>query len=321
MDANTVLFRGAVDKVLLCHIELWEEDQKVDSELAEVIRDIATTLQGTAEVMSALPAGGPWQCMHQFIAMVGSLGQLVSEIAGWMADDLLHHRTIAFDCAALEVLSNPTLPNPDTTWWFQNPSDAGAEGRFSLDIRGRSSQPSSNGIGLLALTGSQWTGPALPWPNSRTQGVLAFAMHNGNLFCAVRGLDNAVYISRRQNNQWGAFRKVTGTNTLHAPTLASTGERLYLGFTMSSGDTTNNSGYCRYSTDGVDWPTTNITGPGGGHRRGFTLVSHSGRLWFAAFSGGSIDEYREFRVTQHRIESLPRPYGESSSTGRPPEAD
>ncbi|MEV4874235.1 hypothetical protein [Streptomyces syringium] len=68
---------------------------------------------------------------------------------------------------------------------------------------------------------------------------------------------------------------------------------------MSSSDTTNNSGHCRYSTDGVDWPTTDLTGPGSAHRQGFTVASHSGRLWFAAFSGGSIDEYREFRVTSY----------------------
>ncbi|MGW0538626.1 hypothetical protein [Streptomyces sp. NPDC003032] len=299
MDANTVLFRGAVDKVLLCHIELWEQDSGVDPELGRTIQEIATTLQDTAEVMSAIPAGGPWQYMHQFIAMVGSVGQLIGEIVEWLADDLLHHRTIAFDRAAMEVLSDPTLPNPDTTWWFQNPSGAGAEGRFSLDIRGRYAQASSNGVGLLTLTGSQWAGPARPWPTSRTQDTPAFATHNGILHCAVRGLDNAVYISQRQNNQWGTFRKIPGTSTLHAPTLASTGGRLYLGFTVSSGDTTNNSGHCRYSTDGVDWPTTDLTGPGSAHRRGFTLASHSGRLWFAAFSGGSIDEYREFRVTSY----------------------
>ncbi|MER7049623.1 Kelch repeat-containing protein [Streptomyces jumonjinensis] len=281
MDANTVLFRGTVGKVLIVHIELWEEDQGVDPELARTIKEIATALQDTADILSALPGGTQWQLVTDFVAMLGGIGQLVGEIIGWLEDDLLTHRTIAFDRGAMDALADPIYQQPDVTWRFPGPT--AYEGSFTLDIRSRYTQPSSNDIALLAHATGGWSGRSLPWPRAKTPGAPALALHNGNLYCAVRGGDNKVYVSRRETSgTWSAFGAVPGLATNTPPALASYNGQLYLAVKQQSSDNNNGRAWVASSDRGDAWS------PGITHdyiRTAPALAVHQGRLWLAAFGG------------------------------------
>ncbi|AYV25146.1 1-phosphatidylinositol phosphodiesterase precursor [Streptomyces sp. ADI95-16] len=141
-------------------------------------------------------------------------------------------------------------------------------------------QPSDD-IALVAHNGSAWSGPILPWPGSKTNDAPALAMHGGNLYCAVRGLGNQIFVSRRETNgQWTGFGQVPGVVTQSAPALASFNGRLYLTYRVSSNDTNNNSCGVRSSTRGDDWTAhdrVNVTYTTGGG----ALASHLGRLWHA----------------------------------------
>ncbi|QCX82247.1 hypothetical protein C9F11_44470 (plasmid) [Streptomyces sp. YIM 121038] len=289
MDANTVLFRGQVSKVLLVHIECWEADEKVDPALARTIREIATGLQDTAEIMGVLPGGTAWELVADFIAMLGTIGHLIGEIIGWLADDLLSHRTIAFDRAAMNALADPIWPNPDTTWWFIGPT--AKEGEFSLDIRGRYYQPSSNNVTLLTHSAG-WGAPSIPWPGAKTPDAPALAMHNGNLYCAVRGMGNQVFVSRRETDgRWSGFGQVPGVSTLYPPALASFNGQLYLAVKRSAGDTTNNRAWVLSSVRGDSW--TALTSFIGWCQTGPALAVHNNRLWLATFHGKN---YRSLMV-------------------------
>ncbi|MER6914614.1 hypothetical protein ABT354_23315 [Streptomyces sp. NPDC000594] len=286
LDANTVLFRGQVSKVLLVHIECWEEDEKVDPKLAETIRTIATGLKDTAEIMGVLPGGTPWELVTDFVAMLGTIGHLISEILAWLADDLLVHRTIAFDRAAMNLLADPVFTQPDVTWWFV------AEAHFSLDIRGRYSQPSSNDIALSAHNASGWSAPSLPWPGAaKTPDAPALALHSGNLYCAARGMGDQIYISRRESDgRWTAFRQVPGISSKHAPALASFNGQLYLAVRLNSADNNASKAWLLSSAQGDSWswvPTPGYC------RTAPALAVHKNRLWLASFGGNN---YRSLMV-------------------------
>ncbi|MCA6092055.1 hypothetical protein LE181_07745 [Streptomyces sp. SCA3-4] len=188
----------------------------------------------------------------------------------------------------MDVWADPVFPNPDTTWWFQGPGQA--EGHFSLDIRGRYSQPSSNSVTLLTHSAG-WGAPTLPWPGSKTPDAPALAMHNGNLYCAVRGLGNQVYVSRRETDgRWTGFGQVPGVSTLYPPALASFNGQLYLAVRRSASDTTNNRAWVMSSVRGDSWTTSSSAG---WCETGPALAVHNNRLWLATFHGKN---YRSLMV-------------------------
>ncbi|MEU5428493.1 phosphatidylinositol-specific phospholipase C [Streptomyces olivoreticuli] len=139
----------------------------------------------------------------------------------------------------------------------------------------------SNDVALLIGNGSTWNGPSLPWPGAKTNDAPALAMHDGKLYCAVRGLGNQVFVSRRETNgQWTGFGQVPGASTLLAPALASYNNQLHLTYRVSSNDMTNNSWVVVSSTRGDNWSApgpVNVTYTGGGA----ALAAHLGRLWHA----------------------------------------
>ncbi|MEV6421636.1 hypothetical protein [Streptomyces sp. NPDC051662] len=244
MDANTLLFEGRVNRVLVCHIQCWEEDSKRPSELGRKLAEIARILASAAELMSALPIGGPYEYLHQFIAMVAAVTQLVSEIIGWIEDDFVQERTLAFDRAALVALA--ARPWGESTG--HRFAGSFAEGWFDLYLRAAVTDPLTNDIGLHTRTGTQWNNRVMPWPESKTPDTPALAVHNGNLYCAVRGLDDRVYVSRFQDDRWTAFGQVPGAVTNVAPALVSFQGYLFLGHKNLSADQ-----FLSHSTNGADW--------------------------------------------------------------------
>ncbi|WP_148592362.1 hypothetical protein [Streptomyces sp. WAC01526] len=120
------------------------------------------------------------------------------------------------------------------------------EGHLRLWIR-TLAEPEPNHVALLTHSGS-WSAPTLAWPGAKNPSAPALAFHAGDLYCAVRGVGDQIWVSRRQGSSWSTFAMVPGHLTRRPPALASFNGRLYLAHTAHNGQTVVTS-----STNGKDW--------------------------------------------------------------------
>ncbi|MEU7156040.1 hypothetical protein AB0A98_06285 [Streptomyces chrestomyceticus] len=276
-DVNTVVYNGPVDKGLIVNISCWEEDLKAPAGLGEKIREISVYVQQAAETLGALPLGPEWELAMAFIELAGMIGELIGWLIEWMEDDLVQEHTIAFERSALERMA--AQPGRDV---FLRNFSGSREGSFDLYIKGTVA-PSSNKVGQLTHTAAGWSAPTLPWPaTSRGIDAPALAAVGGKLYCAVRGADNSIWVSRQDPAGWKGFVRVPALVTYHAPALAAFNGRLYLAYIGMNDNEPN----VLSSADGTTWSAqTRIPGRAD---TGLTLAVRDNVLHCAYSASGTV---------------------------------
>ncbi|MCZ1008415.1 glycoside hydrolase [Streptomyces lydicus] len=249
---DTRLFYGSVSKVVVCHIQCWEEDHGPPSELQRTMERIAEKLHYVADELAEHAVGTELEATANFTLMLAGIAYFIAQIMAYIKDDLVGQRTLCFDRRALEAMA--AQPGREYAWGFSTGSYV--HGSRTLYMRG-TAVPTSNNVTLLTSTPSGWSAPTLPWPGAKTPDAPALAMHDGRLYCAVRGMADQIYISKRDGGTWTGFSPLPYFRTRHAPALTSFNGRLYLAYT-----TTNSQARLLSCTNGSDWSAPLVL-PGG----------------------------------------------------------
>ncbi|MFJ7063159.1 hypothetical protein ACIQVA_36795 [Streptomyces microflavus] len=272
LDANSTVFQGAVNKALVVHIECWEKDQGRQETVRRMLDEMTTELRTTAEKLALLPLGD-WQSSEHYTALAGMLADLAYAIVQASGDDWVAGHVFAYDRSALQRLAGTEFK----AGAFQGEIEK-ADGAHDLYARIDATSPYFNDVSLVTYGGTGWTAPAQPWPHSKTPAAPALALHEGLLYCAVRGMGNHVYVSRRESDgRWSAFGQVPGAVTEHGPALASYMGKLYVAYTGADA-----KGYYATSARGDQWSDPKIVSNGHPCSTGAALAVSDGRLWYAS---------------------------------------
>ncbi|MFE7516456.1 hypothetical protein ACFU8I_35285 [Streptomyces sp. NPDC057540] len=190
-------------------------------------------------------------------------------------NDLSSSRSLYLDRHTLAALSQ----SGSAQWHFNG------DGHHELKVRfGGDPIPFPvSSLECAVLSGTTWSASALrtlPF-ESMSPSQPALAEHNGNLYCAVRGSDRKVYVSRYSAGQWSGFGAAPGVLTDAAPTLLSFDGYLFLAHTALSGQ------QClSHSTNGADWtPPLGLPFNGSGTP---ALAERGGGLHYATLVGTQI---------------------------------
>jgi len=270
--ANTSLFTGSVSKVVICHIQCWEQDEGAPSGLQETMARIAEEIHYVADELGKYAVGTELETVSHFVSMLGGIAHFISEVVAYHEDDLVGERTFLFDRAALEAMA--AKPGQEYVYGFSTGSYV--DGRRDLAIKGEAVITHTNTIALITYGASGWSSPTLPWPGSKTPDSPAMVMNKGILYCAVRGMNNKVYVSQYEGGRWTAFIPVPGVSTTHAPALGTWAGSLYLAYTGLDG------GEYVVLSEGPDvWGSPYAIPIGVSAATGPGLAFHDERLWLA----------------------------------------
>ncbi|MCX5450235.1 PLL family lectin [Streptomyces nigrescens] len=277
---SDILFHGPVDRFCFIDIEAWEEDSGgIFHQISKYLYQVSDKALEAAErgQASGIPDDNA-QAGAGALALFG----FVTKFVGWLfslfenKDDFVAHRSLGFTREALVALSKV----PGGVGWPAGLAvyefNGGKEGHLRLWIR-TLAEPEPNHVALLTHSGS-WSAPTLAWPGAKTPSAPALAFHAGDLYCAVRGVGDQIWVSRRQGSSWSTFAMVPGHLTRRPPALASFNGRLYLAHTAHNGQTVVTS-----STNGKDWSApVNLSGT---TAHSPALAVHAGKLHYAACGG------------------------------------
>ncbi|MFD7972679.1 hypothetical protein [Streptomyces clavifer] len=220
IDPNTVVYHGAVDKVLTYHMQCWEEDHGAPSDLIRVMEDISNKAWEAAQAMGDFPGGTHLETTQAFIGFTAGIARLIAMLLDFVYDDLVDEHTVTVDRPALNSLAG--RPHGEREWKFRGVP--GVDGNQLLYVR--TSVGKLPTLALRTFTGTTWT--TLPQPPGTTPSAPALASYDGKLYLAVQGFDRGLYVSTLNGSSWAAFQKVPGHAILSAPALAVHGGRLYL---------------------------------------------------------------------------------------------
>lgn len=270
-DANTTVFDGLVRNALIVHIECWEKDQGSQETVRRMLDQMTTELRTTAEKLALMPLGD-WESSPHYSAMGGMLADLAYALINASADDWVAGHVFTYDRAALQRLSATEFKAAA----FDDPTrQEGANDLYTrIDV--------SEKIALLTRTGSTWSAPAQHWPTARIADAPALAMVGTTLYCAIRSLDNRLYLSRRDTaGQWSPFERIGELLTRHSPALAAHMGKLYLAYTGMG-----NELEVLFSANGADWSAQ--VQPPGRAETGPTLGSRDNVLHCAYSAAGTV---------------------------------
>ncbi|UQI46006.1 hypothetical protein M1P56_17440 [Streptomyces sp. HU2014] len=270
------LFDGAVTTSVGCHIACWEADDSTSgfySEMDRKLRIISEELWQFAAFIEPFPPG-QFESTAEWIKLGALIAGLIADLIAWLRndDDFIQEHTLVFDRTALTLLA--TQPDKTRTLDF-----VGDGGIFRLYLKWGGATPGHT-INIFSGGKGVWTPPVQAWPGSATPSAPALAMHDAKMYCAVRGFNDRIFISRRDNASWTRFTEVSwGQATGYAPALCSFDGKLYLAHTGKDG-----YAYVSASTGGTTWSqpvrvaAAGTTGP--------ALTVRSNALHYA-FSRGS----------------------------------
>ncbi|AZQ74371.1 hypothetical protein EKH77_26990 [Streptomyces luteoverticillatus] len=283
---DKTLFDGSINNSVACHIACWEADDSTSGfydEMGRKLRIISDELAKFSNLIGDLPAG-QWENMAEWIMLGSMIVRLIEELIAWLRndDDFIQEHTIVFDRAAIAVLAT----QPDKTRSLDFVGDGGV---FRLYMKWAGPNPKHT-VALFSGGRGTWLPPVQAWPGSATPSAPALAVHDSKLYCAVRGFDDQIWVSRRDGTTWTRFAAVSGHGTHHAPALASFNGRLYLAHTGRDG-----SSYVTTSTNGADWSapvrvaTAGSTAPTLAVRNGALVYAfgHGLQIYFTYSSNGT----------------------------------
>ncbi|MFC9234977.1 hypothetical protein ACFTZK_00540 [Streptomyces decoyicus] len=283
---DSTLFDGVISKSVACHIACWEADDSTSGfydEMGRKLRIISDELAKFSDLIGDFPAG-QWENMAEWIMLGSFIVRLIEELIAWLRndDDFIQEHTVVFDRAAIAVLAT----QPDKTRSLDFVGDGGV---FRLYMKWAGATPKHT-ISLFSGGNSVWKPPVQEWPGSATPSAPALTVHDTKLYCAVRGMGDQIYVSRRDGTKWTGFGAVPGHGTHHAPALTSFNGKLYLAHTGRDG-----SSYVTTSTNGADWSapvrvaTAGSTAPTLAVRNGALhyAFGHGFQIYFTYSSNGS----------------------------------
>ncbi|WP_331738944.1 hypothetical protein [Streptomyces sp. NBC_01276] len=261
IEPNTVVYHGAVDKVLTYNIQCWEEDHGAPAEFARTMDRLAQMAWETAEALGEFPAGTHLEATQAFVGFIAGIASLIKHILDFIYDDLVAQRTITFDRRALESMAGKPY---DEKWWTFN--GGWFDGNHHLLVRTHVGKLPS--LAVRSLSGTAWSTPVQP-PATHTPSAPALASFGDHLYMAHEGIDKSLYISRFDGTSWSPHQKVHPYPGLSAPALAVHGGRLHLAhrgldngvYTISSPDGVTWSSLVRLPGETQDGPALALNGP------------------------------------------------------------
>ncbi|MBZ6474739.1 hypothetical protein [Streptomyces griseocarneus] len=221
-DPEIVLFDGPVVHGLMCHIEVWEADRSSPVGHDQLLRDlwgISGFLSQASHCIGLCPDGPSPSASDALEILALTAALIAATMRFWRSeDDLVAQRTIGFDRSAIRSMGGQS--GRAGTWRF----GGGSGGTYELSLKWTG--PGDTRL-LTTATASTWS-TGTPVPSVTALGTPALAVHDGKLYCMIRGAgsDESLSWTTLNGNTWNPFTDITATSYA-APALAAFDNRLY----------------------------------------------------------------------------------------------
>ncbi|MEU7148680.1 hypothetical protein AB0B15_11655 [Streptomyces sp. NPDC045456] len=193
---NAYWFKGAAEKFVGGHIQVWEADpggndeNKVRQVLADIARDFA---------VSGLEAGPGWEAV--FAGLVAGVAGLVNWIISLNKDDFVADKTVAFTRDALARMSQTNAGQSDLVF------DGGGGGKYTLTIEVSFGPVIADGLNHAIYYNGAWSKP-VHIPHLVAASRPSMASHNGTLYAVYPDAADAIKLTAYNGENWSEPRTV-----------------------------------------------------------------------------------------------------------------